>query len=85
MTTLTIGTRVRFTRSFLRSTGQYAGPEGPTSVGPWARGVIVHRPFCARWNGRGFSPEIIGSPFVSVRWADGRTGSVHTGNLEACK
>lgn len=72
------GDRVAFARAFLRSTGQFTGPEAPTSYGPFARGEVerVHR----GWRGP-FDPDSRVSPWVDVRWDDGRRGTVHVGNL----
>lgn len=65
-----IGERVQFHAPFLRSTGQYTGPAAPTSVGPFARGVLVDLP---------------GDWLALVRWDDGTEGRCHRGNLEACR
>lgn len=63
---------VRFTAQFLRSTGQYAGDEAPTSTGPWAKGTVV-----------ALSPKQLPGPVVArVLWADGREGASLVSNLE---
>lgn len=65
------GTRVRYSRDWLRNTGQFTGPEAPTSWGPFARGTV--------W-------RIIGPVgnhvAVRVQWENGEHTSVLSANLE---
>lgn len=76
-----LGDRIRFTAQFCRSTGQYAGPEAPTSVGPWARGEVVQidTPF-SRYEG---GPRDRG--MLGILWDDGRESMVLNCNLEVIK
>lgn len=67
--TFTYGTRVAFARDFLHNTGQFAGPNAPTSVGPWARGTVKAI--------QGFGARHL----VYVHWDDGRAGNVLDCNL----
>ena len=69
-----IGDRVRFTAAFLRSTGQYTGPDAPASHGPFARGEIVDNEM---WH-----PGVL---FAVVRWDDGTETTVNFHNLETCR
>lgn len=70
---LSEGDRVAYSRGFLRSTGQYTGPEAPCSYGPFARGTvsIVHddRERRPAWE------------CVAVHWDDGRDSNVNVNNL----
>ena len=66
-----VGDTVRFHTLFLRSTGQFAGPEAPTSSGPWARGEVTE---ITSWPGSSLT-------LVTVRWADGEVTRVHPDNL----
>ena len=60
-----VGDKVAFSRAFLRSTGQFTGPEAPASYGPFARGEVhEHIP-----------------PYVWIRWADGQETRVNPHNL----
>jgi hypothetical protein len=63
---LRTGDRVRFSTPFIRSTGQYCGPDAPTSVGPFAAGKLL---------------EVGKSALVQVLWDDERTLTVHIENL----
>lgn len=71
MAQLAYGTRVAFSRNFLRSTGQYTGPDAPTHVGPWARGEVKALQPCG--------PVVL----AYVHWDDGRCGNVNVNNLVA--
>jgi len=67
MTTIRKGHRVAFSRDFLRSTGQFTGPDNPTSRGPFARGTVV---------------EMLPSPPLAViRWDDDNVSRVLAANL----
>ena len=72
MKTAAPGQRVRFTAPFLRSTGQYTGPDEPTSIGPFARGMVTDGDL------GGLSP----ARFAMVKWDDGRENLVNVSNLE---
>ena len=63
----------RFSRSFLQSLAMLSGPAAPTSVGPFARGIVS-----------AIAPLSPGSPLLlaTVRWADGVTTQVNVANLE---
>ncbi len=63
----------RFSRSFLQSLAMLSGPAAPTSVGPFARGIVS-----------AIAPLSPGSPLllVTVRWADGHISQVNVANLE---
>ena len=67
--------RVRFTKSFLQSTGQYTGPDAPTSYGPFAKGKVIHTKVMPT------SLTIL----VTVEWEDGEVTRVNEANLEACR
>jgi hypothetical protein len=72
MTKANVGDRVRFTVGFLRSTGQYSGPEAPTSFGPFARGRVI--------------ADVEKMPdFRLVKWDNGRETPVLAANLERCR
>ena len=72
MITPTIGDRVRMSTKHLRSSGQYTGPEAPTSYGPFARGVVIAaQPFGGP-----------GHELLTVKWDDGDTHPVLDVNLE---
>lgn len=74
MASVLTGTRVRFSANFLRSTGQYAGPDAPTHVGPFARGTVTAvEPF----PGQRYV-------LVRVRWDDGHDAPAALCNLEPC-
>lgn len=64
-----VGDRVRFTAPFLRSSGQYTGPEAPACYGPFARGVVT----------------VVGDFCVQVEWDDGTLSGCNPGNLERCR
>lgn len=64
---LLVGDRVRWSTPFLRSTYQVAGPEAPTSWGPWAEGTLCR--------------VRDGSNLVRVRWDDGTVAGAHIRNL----
>ena len=63
----------RCSRSFLQSLAMLSGPAAPTSVGPFARGIVS-----------AIAPLSPGSPLLlaTVRWADGHTSEVNVANLE---
>jgi hypothetical protein len=71
---LDTGVRVKFSAPFLRSTGQYAGPDAPTSEGPWARGTVSEVRRYATC-----------PPIVAVEWDNGRITRVLAPNLERCR
>lgn len=70
-TAITTGTRVAYARSFLQATGQYTGPERPTSYGPFARGVVIPT-----------APGPLNTPaLATVRWDDSEISVVATAIL----
>jgi hypothetical protein len=73
---LAIGDKVAYARGFLRSTGQYTGPEAPTHYGPFARGVVTGLQELKGCNGHAL---------VGVLWADGANTRVLACNLVAVK
>jgi len=76
-----IGDRVRYTAKFCRNTGQYSGPDAPTSSGPWARGSIVqiNEPF-ARYDGGPLDRGMVG-----IKWDNGNESMVLNCNIEVMK
>ena len=72
-----IGARVMYCAAHLRSTGQYTGPEAPTSFGPFARGRLVEGGATLG----GLDPV----RFAVVRWEDGEQRPVLRSNLEATR
>jgi hypothetical protein len=72
-TTLSCGDRCRFSSDFLRNTGQVAGPDAPTSQGPWARGTVLN---VKHLNGV--------SDIVQIIWDDSSITRALASNLERC-
>lgn len=68
-----VGDTVRFTKGFLQSLAMLSGPIAPTSLGPFARGIVTSTaPISPR------SALIL----ASIQWADGEQTEVNVINLE---
>ena len=68
-----VGDTVLFTTGFLQSLAMLSGPVAPTSLGPFARGIVTS-----------IAPISPRSALVlaSVQWADGEQTEVNVINLE---
>lgn len=68
-----VGDTVRFTKGFLQSLAMLSGPIAPTSLGPFARGIVTSiAPISPR------SALIL----ASIQWADGEQTEVNVINIE---
>lgn len=38
---MNVGDKVQFSADFLKSRGQFTGPDAPTDIGPFARGTVI--------------------------------------------
>lgn len=68
-----VGDTVRYTKGFLQSLAMLSGPVAPTSLGPFARGIVMSiAPISPR------SALIL----ASIQWADGEKTEVNVINIE---